>query len=353
MDGWRWGYRGLLPDAYLAALAEPRRAATWRELLGAPGTEVRVWLAERDGRLVGFAATSPTRDGGQPPLTAELSALYLVEDAAGTGVGRALLERAVLDLEERGRRRALLWVFAANARARRFYERAGFGPDGEERVGRRGDLEQKEVRYACALASTVIPVPEIHTPRLLLRQWRDGDAADLAALNADPRVMEHLPAALTRAESDARLAALRRHFVERGFGLWAVEVPGVAACIGYVGLVYPHLPPPFVPEVEVGWRLAAAHWGEGYATEGARAALAVGFGRLDLERVVSITVPANARSRRVMEKLGMIRAPEDDFDHPSLPEGHRLGRHVLYRLSRADFAARSGHIDGFQSRSTP
>jgi RimJ/RimL family protein N-acetyltransferase len=170
------------------------------------------------------------------------------------------------------------------------------------------------------------------TERLFLRGWRARDLAPFARLNADPRVMEHLPAVLARRESDALAQRICAHFDERGFGLWAVEIPGVADFAGFIGLSVPCFDAPFTPCVEVGWRLATEFWGRGYATEGARAALAFGFERLGLAEIVSFTVPANRRSRRVMERLGMQHSPADDFDHPSLPAGHALRRHVLYRI---------------------
>ncbi|MFP2931712.1 GNAT family N-acetyltransferase [Pyxidicoccus sp. 3LG] len=177
-------------------------------------------------------------------------------------------------------------------------------------------------------------VPELRTGRLLLRAWRDEDLTPYAAMCGDPRVMEHFPSTLTRAECEAQVENIRRHFAERGFGLWAVEVPGVAPFIGFTGLSVPRFEAHFTPCVEAGWRIAAEHWGQGYATEAARAAVAFGFERLGLGELVSFTVPANVRSRRVMEKLGFTHDPAEDFDHPRLPEGHALRRHVLYRLSR-------------------
>lgn len=173
---------------------------------------------------------------------------------------------------------------------------------------------------------------ELRTERLLLRRWREEDRAAFAALNADPRVMEHFPALLSREESDALASGIEARFAERGFGLWAVEVVGSAPFIGFIGLAVPRFEAVFTPCVEIGWRLAAEHWGYGYATEGARAALAFGFESLGLVEILSFTVPANARSRRVMESLGMTHDERDDFDHPLLPEGHRLRRHVLYRI---------------------
>jgi RimJ/RimL family protein N-acetyltransferase len=179
-------------------------------------------------------------------------------------------------------------------------------------------------------------IPTIRTPRLHLRAWRDEDLAPFAELNGDPQVMEFFPKTLDRAESEAMVARIRAHFERRGFGSWAVEVPGVADFIGFVGLAVPGFEAHFTPCVEIGWRLARAHWGHGYATEAARAVLDLGFRSLGLEEIVSFTTTANLRSRAVMERIGMTRSPADDFDHPALPEGHLLRRHVLYRARRAD-----------------
>jgi RimJ/RimL family protein N-acetyltransferase len=170
--------------------------------------------------------------------------------------------------------------------------------------------------------------------RLILRGWRDDDLPPFAALNADPRVMRHFPSALDRQQSDHLAARIEEHFAEHGFGLWAVEVKGIAPFIGFIGLAMPRFEAHFTPCVEIGWRLAAEHWGNGCAPEGARAALAFGF--QTLEEIISFTVPANHASRRVMEKIGMTHDPREDFDHPSIPEGHPLRRHVLYRLRRDD-----------------
>ncbi len=183
------------------------------------------------------------------------------------------------------------------------------------------------------------PLMEARTGRLWLRPWRDEDVEPFAALNADPRVMEHFPSVSTREQTEAQVARIRAHFAQHGWGFWAVEVPGVAPFVGFVGLNTVPFTAPFTPAVEVGWRIAQAHWGQGYATEGARAALDVAFLRLGLPEVVSFTVPANVRSRRVMEKLGMHRDPSEDFEHPRVPEGHPLRRHVLYRLRRSEWGA--------------
>ena len=172
------------------------------------------------------------------------------------------------------------------------------------------------------------------TGRLLLRTWRESDLAPFAALNADPRVMEFFPKLLTREESDRRVDQIKDHLDRHGFGLWAVEVKGVADFIGFVGLNVPTFIAHFTPCVEIGWRLARAQWGKGYASEGARAALAFGFDRLGLAEIVSFTAVSNLRSRRVMERIGMQHRAAEDFDHPKLPEGHKLRRHVLYRITR-------------------
>jgi RimJ/RimL family protein N-acetyltransferase len=176
---------------------------------------------------------------------------------------------------------------------------------------------------------------DLRSDRLLLRAWREEDLEPFARLNADPRVMEHFEAPLSPPQSADLAVRIRAHWAQHGFGLWAVEVPGLAPFAGFVGLAVPSFVAPFTPCVEVGWRLAHELWGRGYATEGARAALTFGFERLELDEVVSFTVPANLRSCRVMERLDMQHSPSDDFDHPKFPDGHRLRRHVLYRLSRA------------------
>jgi len=175
---------------------------------------------------------------------------------------------------------------------------------------------------------------ELRSERLLLRQWRDSDRLPFRQLNADPRVMEFMPELLTAEASDALLDRAQKHFSRHGFGPFAVEVLDTGSFIGFVGLSVPAFDAHFMPAVEIGWRLAFEYWGKGLATEGARTALGFGFHDLGLEDVVSFTVPANQRSRRVMDKLGMTHDPRDDFDHPNLPEGHSLRRHVLYRIKR-------------------
>jgi RimJ/RimL family protein N-acetyltransferase len=177
-------------------------------------------------------------------------------------------------------------------------------------------------------------VPQILTERLRLRGWLPGDREPFAALNADPQVMEFMPAPLSRSESDALIERIEAGLATHGFGLWAVEVRESAAFAGFVGLAVPRFRAHFTPAVEIGWRLAVEHWGRGYAGEGARAALDYAFDVLHLTEVVSFTTVGNVRSRRVMERIGMHHHPADDFAHPALPPGHPLRPHVLYRKAR-------------------
>jgi RimJ/RimL family protein N-acetyltransferase len=175
----------------------------------------------------------------------------------------------------------------------------------------------------------------IQTERLILRQWHEEDLEPFAALNADPRVMEYFPATLSQQESDQMMKRMQTKIEERGWGWWAVSLVKNGNFIGFIGMnnVDPAtFPAHFAPAVEVGWRLACPYWGKGYATEGALVCLKYGFETLNLEEVVSFTAAQNMRSRAVMERIGMLRDPKDDFDHPKLPEGHRLRRQVLYRL---------------------
>jgi RimJ/RimL family protein N-acetyltransferase len=206
------------------------------------------------------------------------------------------------------------------------------------------------------------------TQRLILRPWRETDREGFARLNDDPAVMEFMLRTLSRDESDALAAGIQAAIEKRGWGFWAVEVKageGAAAFIGFVGLSVPsftaHFTSPIaksrlrrflpacerrdfraLPCVEIGWRLAKEHWGAGYASEAAAACLRFGFERLKLQQIVAFTVPLNKRSIGVMERIGMSRNPSDDFDHPKLPPGHPLQRHVLYRINRSDWSNRHG-----------
>ena len=180
--------------------------------------------------------------------------------------------------------------------------------------------------------------PTLETERLLLRRWRERDRDALAALNADPEVMEHLPGTLTPEESGQLLRRIDRQFEEFGFGLWAVDIKWAKKFIGFCGLAVPTFQTHFTPAVEIGWRFAKDQWGSGYASEAAKAVLDFGFEKVDLEQILSWTIPANQRSQRVMQRLGMKRATELDFDHPRLLHDDRLRRHIVYRITRAEWS---------------
>jgi RimJ/RimL family protein N-acetyltransferase len=175
----------------------------------------------------------------------------------------------------------------------------------------------------------------IETARLRLRDWCDQDREPFHRINSDPRVMEYFPAPLTREESDTLIDRIEAHQAQHGFTFFAAELLHTAQFIGFIGMVYTPFEAPFTPCVEIGWRLGAEFWGQGLATEGAQAVLQLGFDELKLPEIVALTVPANRRSRRVMEKLGMTCNAADDFEHPRLPPGHPLRTHVLYRVRAA------------------
>jgi RimJ/RimL family protein N-acetyltransferase len=177
-------------------------------------------------------------------------------------------------------------------------------------------------------------IADLRTRRLRLRPWQAADREPFARMNADPDVMAYFASPLTRHQSDTIADRIEAQFARMGWGLWAVEIPGVTPFAGFIGLATPRFDAHFTPCTEVGWRLARECWGAGYATEGAAAALEFGFGTLGLAEIVSFTAVENRRSIRVMERLGMTRDSADDFDHPGLPPGHRLRPHVLYRTRR-------------------
>ncbi|MFD2082399.1 Protein N-acetyltransferase, RimJ/RimL family [Actinopolymorpha cephalotaxi] len=179
--------------------------------------------------------------------------------------------------------------------------------------------------------------PELKTERLLLRRWRESDRAPFAAMNADPAVMEHFVSPLSEADSDAFVDRMEAAFERDGYGLWAVEVRETGDFVGFTGLSRVTFDAPFVPAVEVGWRLAHHAWGRGFAPEAARAALGFAFDTVGLAEVVSFTAPVNERSQAVMRKIGMRRDPDGDFDHPRVPEGHPIRPHVLWRIGVHDW----------------
>lgn len=181
----------------------------------------------------------------------------------------------------------------------------------------------------------------IETERLILRTWKDEDALAYFHINQDPKVIEYLLGPLTMQEVHDFMAAANRQSEERGHTLWAAELKSTAELIGFVGLQYTSWPAHFTPAVEVGWRLGSQHWGRGYATEAANASLAYAFNECALSQIVSFTVPANVRSIRCMERIGLTRESQGDFAHPKLPTSHPLSQHVLYKISAEDWNARN------------
>jgi RimJ/RimL family protein N-acetyltransferase len=188
--------------------------------------------------------------------------------------------------------------------------------------------------------------PQLRTERLLLRRWRASDAEPFAAINAEPDVMEFYPATLSRARSDALIARFEACFSERGYGLWAVEIVGERPLAGYVGLFPVEIDVSFAPAVELGWRLARDCWGRGIATEAALASIAFAFQRLSLPGLVAYTAAVNARSRRLMERLGMKCDPAADFRHPGREVTAALAAHVLYRLDAEEWTRADAHRAG-------
>ena len=183
----------------------------------------------------------------------------------------------------------------------------------------------------------------IKTKRLVLRHWREEDLEPFAKLNADPRVREYFPALLNREESDASAKLMEESIQVNGFGFFAAMLTDTQEFIGMIGLHKVLFKAPFnqlAPAVEIGWRLAFNYWGRGYATEGALASLEYGYENMGLNEIVSLTAVTNQRSRHVMEKIGMHHFPEDDFEHPNVPEGHLLRKHVLYRLQKSEWESK-------------
>lgn len=180
-------------------------------------------------------------------------------------------------------------------------------------------------------------IPELRGTRVLLRAWKDSDLAPFSAMNADPEVMQHFPAILSRSESDQFVARIPEYFEQHGFGLWALEIPGEFPFAGFVGLLRVSFDAHFTPAVEIAWRLTRSAWGKSYATEAAQCVLKYAFEVEQLQEVVSFTVPANLRSQAVMQRLSMHTKAEDNFEHPKLPSGHPLREHVLYKLKRAEW----------------
>ena len=181
-----------------------------------------------------------------------------------------------------------------------------------------------------------MPPLTLHTPRLTLRRWQESDLVPFAAINQDPLVTE-FTRPLSPQESQAFVQKIERMFVDKGFGLFAVERKDTGEFIGFTGLWIPMFEAHFTPCVDIGWRLSSKHWGLGFTTEAAKECLRFAFQDLKLAEVLSFTVPQNIRSRRVMEKLGMVHNPDEDFDYPGIEDGHPLQKHVLYRKSFSFF----------------
>jgi len=189
------------------------------------------------------------------------------------------------------------------------------------------------------------PAPiELRTPRVLLRQWKDSDIDAWASMNADPQVRLYFPGLLSRADAQAEAERIRAAIAQRGWGLWALEVPGVHAFAGFAGLSVPGYEAPWMPAVEIGWRLMPTAWHKGYATEAAMAALDFAFTRLELPQVVALSVPNNAPSHHVMDRIGMVRDAAADFDHPRVPDDSPLKRHILHRISAKQWRGHAAQV---------
>lgn len=184
---------------------------------------------------------------------------------------------------------------------------------------------------------TFARIQTLQTPRLLLRAWRDADLLPFAQLGTDPEVMQYFPACLTEADSDAFAGQIRQRMNQYGWGFWALELRDSGEFIGMAGLNIPRVALPFMPCVEIGWRLARPYWGQGLAFEAASAALEFGFTQLSLDEIVAFTALSNQRSQALMQRLGMQLDAAGEFDHPVLADGHPLRRHCLYRLQKDQF----------------
>ena len=184
----------------------------------------------------------------------------------------------------------------------------------------------------------------IETDRLILRNWREKDRQAFFEMNADRQVMRFFEKTRSRAEADALLDRFVIEIDRDGYGFWAVELRDAGQVIGFTGLRDVHFDAAFAPAVEIGWRLLTRYWGNGYATEAARTCLAYGFEQMGLAEIVSFAVPENWPSRRVMERIGMRREPEHDFDHPDVTPGSPLARHAFYRLTVTDWRQKESSL---------
>lgn len=198
-------------------------------------------------------------------------------------------------------------------------------------------LIKKSITMCLAImnSASYATIPILETQRLKLRGWQQTDLAPLARINADPRVMAFAPnGTLSFEQTQASIERFNNHFKEHAFGIWAVELKEQGELIGRVGITVPTWQAPFTPCIEIGWRLAYEHWGKGYATEAADAVLRYAFNVLNIKEIVAFTVPTNNASQKVMEKLGMQRDINGDFNYPLVPKNHPLAHHILYRITK-------------------
>ena len=177
----------------------------------------------------------------------------------------------------------------------------------------------------------------LETDRLLLRTWDDHDLQPMLAINQDPKVMEYFPELQNLEATKKLIIRINNHFEKYGYTVYATERKDSSECIGFIGLFTPEFESHFTPTTEIGWRLSSKHWGQGFATEGAQAVLDYAFKELKIPEIVSFTAAGNAKSIRVMEKIGLQHNENDDFDHPKLDDDSPLKRHVLYRLRREKY----------------
>ena len=177
----------------------------------------------------------------------------------------------------------------------------------------------------------------LETDRLILRTWSDDDLQPMLAINQDPKVMEYFPGLQDLETTKNFITKVNDHFNKYGYSLYACERKDTNEFIGFIGLLIADFKAHFTPAIEIGWRLSSKHWGQGFATEGAKAALDYAFRELKISEIVSFTTAGNAKSIRVMEKIGLQHNVNDAFDHPKLDDTSPLKRHVLYRLSREKY----------------
>ncbi len=182
-----------------------------------------------------------------------------------------------------------------------------------------------------------MPAPTLETKRLILRPWKDEDLKDFALLNKDPKVMEFFPSLLSSEESNALAQRIRKELLKKNYGMWAVEIPQQAKFIGCVGLHYQDFNTTFAPCIEIGWRISSKYWGQGYATEGAKAALDYGFKTLNLKEIVAFTPEKHLKSRKVMQRLEMKHDPKENFICPKIPKEHQFQPFVLYRITKKEW----------------